>query len=82
MHPVPVTSDTAKCIRFMVFGLYLARTDANPLNLGFNIPFHLYIHDHDLEQASGTLTCGVFQSTYDLLMLFGYLFFLAQMDTS
>ena len=21
-------------------------------NLGFSIPFHLYIHDHDLEQAS------------------------------
>ena len=29
-------------------------------NLGVSIPFHLYIHDHDLEQASGTLTCGAF----------------------
>ena len=29
-------------------------------NLGFSIPFNLYIHDHDLEEASGTLTCGVF----------------------
>ena len=29
-------------------------------NLGYSIPFHLCIHDHDLEQASGTLTCGVF----------------------
>ena len=28
-------------------------------NFGFSIPY-LYIHDHDLEQASGTLTCGVF----------------------
>ena len=27
-------------------------------NLGFSIPFHLYIHNHDLEKASGTLTCG------------------------
>ena len=29
-------------------------------NLGFSIPFHLYIHKYDLEQASGTLTCGAF----------------------
>ena len=29
-------------------------------NLDFSIPFHLYIHDHDLEEASGTLTCGAF----------------------
>ena len=27
-------------------------------NLCFNIPFHLYIHDHDLEQAICTLTSG------------------------
>ena len=30
-------------------------------NLGFSIPFHLYIHDCDLEEASVTLTCGVFR---------------------
>ena len=29
-------------------------------NLGFSIPFHLYIHNHDLEEASGTLTCEAF----------------------
>ena len=29
-------------------------------NLGFIIPFILYIHDHDLEEASSTLTCGAF----------------------
>ena len=35
-------------------------------NLGFSIPFHLYIHDHDLEQASGTLTCGAFMCIHPI----------------
>ena len=33
-------------------------------NHGFSIPFHLYIHEHDLELASGALTCGVIIYTY------------------
>ena len=39
--------------------LHLAQTD--PFHqltqtLGFSIPFHLYIHNHDTEQAVSTLT--------------------------
>ena len=47
----------------MVFSyLFLAQTDTNAQtqNLCFNISFHLYIHDQDLEQAIViNLTCGV-----------------------
>ena len=54
-----------KWVHFMVFGyLYLAQMDTNPSNLGFSIPFNLYIHDHDLEEASGTLTCGLFMYVF------------------
>ena len=41
-------------------------------NLGFSIPFHLYIHNHDLEEASGTLTCGAFMYV-PLIWPYGYI---------
>ena len=34
---------------------YLAQMNTN---LGFAILFHLNIHEHELEQAFGKLTCG------------------------
>ena len=56
-------------------------------NLGFSIPFHLYIHDHDLEQASVTLTCGVLmyvppisQNAQVRFLVCSYLY-LGEMDT-
>ena len=41
--------------------VWLKRTPVNKLtqNIGFSIPFHLHIHDHDLKWAGCTPTCGL-----------------------
>ena len=77
----------------MVFGyLYLAQTETNPpaipQNLCFNIRFHLYIHDHVLDEPIGTVTSRA--NTYvplDIgiqlhLMVFGYLFLFTRMESN
>ena len=55
-------------------------------NLGFNIPFHLYIHDHDSEWAGVPLlegqTCTYPQYRHFVTYYGIRLAFLAQMDTS
>ena len=72
----------------MVFGylFWLKRIPIHELtpNLCFNIPFHLYIHDEDLQQAFGTLTYGVNMYVPPILAnryILWYLF-LAQTDTN
>ena len=47
-------------IRLLFWGSNVYQLTNLTQNIGFSIPFHLYIHDHDLEQVSGTLTCEVF----------------------
>ena len=73
----------------MVFGyLFLFQTDTNPPtpNLCLNIPFHFYIHDHVLDEPTGTLPIGVNTYVPDIgkqlrFKVFGYLF-LAKTDTN
>ena len=42
---------------YLFFWLKWIPVDKLTQNLGLTIPFHLYIHDRDCEQAIGTLAC-------------------------
>ena len=48
-------------LSLMVFSFGVKQITIHQLtqNLGFNIPFHPYVHDHNLEQAICTATCGI-----------------------
>ena len=59
---VPPTWPNGYILWYSVTFIWLRRIPIHQMtsNLGFSITFHLYIHNHDLEEASGSLTCWAF----------------------
>ena len=59
---VPLIWPNGYILWYSVTFIWLRRIPINKItsNLGFSIPFYHYIHNHDLEKVSGTLTCGAF----------------------